>query len=80
MTVETIGRRQATLTSAAVFEAMRHPAPLLEVPRLLPRAAGLLGELLALVGIVFCIPFVILAFGIPVALCARLLLWAASAL
>jgi hypothetical protein len=38
------------------------------------RAAGFVGELLALVGIAYCIPFVILAIGLPVALGLRLLL------
>jgi hypothetical protein len=42
---------------------------------LLRRAAGLVGELLALAGIVLCFPLAILAVGIPIALCVRLLLW-----
>jgi hypothetical protein len=33
------------------------------------------GDLLAAVGIVFCIPFVILALATPVVLCVRGLLW-----
>jgi hypothetical protein len=33
------------------------------------------GDLLGTIGIVLCIPFVILAIGIPIALCLRLLLW-----
>lgn len=79
MTLDTIAPREATLTSA-VFETTRSPAPLLEVPGWLRRAAGVGGELLALMGIVFCVPFVILTIGIPVALSVRLLLWAAGAL
>ena len=33
------------------------------------------GDLLMLVGIVFCFPIVILAIGIPIALFVQLLLW-----
>ena len=33
------------------------------------------GEALALVGIVLCIPFVILAIGLPIVLFVRLLSW-----
>jgi hypothetical protein len=33
------------------------------------------GELVILVGIVFCLPLVILAVGIPIALAFQLLLW-----
>ncbi len=49
--------------------------PLLEMPGWLPRAARHVGDVLGLVGIVFCIPFVILAIGLPIALCLRLVLW-----
>ena len=34
-----------------------------------------LGDLLGLVGIAFCIPFVILAVATPVVLCVRGVLW-----
>jgi hypothetical protein len=34
-----------------------------------------IGDVIALAGIVFCIPFVILAIGIPIALVVQLLLW-----
>jgi hypothetical protein len=56
------------------------PTPLnqarsLVVPGPLRRAAEVIGELFAAVGIILCIPFVILAIGIPIALCVRLLLW-----
>jgi hypothetical protein len=74
MSLDTIGLREATLTSAGVATT-RNPAPLLVVPGPLRRAAGAVGELLALAGIVFSIPFVILGIGIPIALCVRLLLW-----
>jgi hypothetical protein len=52
---------------------MNFPPPL--VPGLLRRAAMAGGELLAALAIVLCIPFVILAIGIPIALCVRFLLW-----
>ena len=52
---------------------MNIPPPL--VPGLLRRAAMASGELLAALAIVLCIPFVILAIGIPIALCVRFLLW-----
>jgi hypothetical protein len=50
------------------------------VPGPLRRAAIVIGDLLAAVGIVLCIPFVILAIGTPVALCVRFLLWIAAML
>jgi len=49
-----------------------HP---LVVPRPFRRAAVAVGDLLAAVAIVLCMPFAILAIGIPVALCVRLLSW-----
>ncbi|HEU4891239.1 MAG TPA: hypothetical protein VFT47_06790 [Vicinamibacterales bacterium] len=67
-------RLEATLartTLATTFEhARRRPDP-----GSLRRAAAVVGDLLAAVAIVLCIPFVILAIGIPIALCLRLLLW-----
>jgi hypothetical protein len=39
------------------------------------RVAAIGGDLLALCGIVLCIPFVILGIGIPIALFVQLLLW-----
>jgi hypothetical protein len=47
----------------------------LVLPGPLRRAASTMGDLLGAVGLVLCIPFVILAIGIPIALCVRLLLW-----
>ena len=44
----------------------------------LRRVARATGDLLMAVGLVFCIPFVILAIGIPVALLLRGLLWIAG--
>jgi len=57
---------------------MNIPSPL--VPGLLRRAAMASGDLLAALAIVLCIPFVILAIGIPIALCVRFLLWSAGLL
>lgn len=44
-------------------------------PGSLRRAAGVVGDLLGVVAIVLCIPLVILAIGLPIALFVRLLLW-----
>ena len=44
-------------------------------PGLLRRAAVVAGDLMGLVAIAFCIPFVILAITTPIALFLRLLLW-----
>ena len=41
----------------------------------LRRAAPIVGNLLAAVGIVLCVPFVIMAIGIPIALAVRFLLF-----
>lgn len=41
----------------------------------LSRATVVVGDLLGAVAVVLCLPFVILAIGIPIALCVRLLLW-----
>ena len=64
----------ATLTTAALAP-MFDQARALVVPGRLRRAAVVVGDLLGAVAIVLCIPFVILAIGIPIALCVRLLLW-----
>jgi hypothetical protein len=68
------GPREATVTSKA-FATGLNPTSLLVVPGALRRASAVMGDLLALAGIVFCFPFVILGIGIPIALCVRLLLW-----
>lgn len=39
------------------------------------RAAVVVGDVLGAVAIVLCLPLVILAIGMPIALCVRLLLW-----
>ena len=74
MRLDTTGVRDATLTSAVLATPLGS-APPLEVPGSLRRIGGFVGDLLALGGIILCLPFVILAIAIPIALCVRLLLW-----
>ena len=64
----------ATLTRAAFATTVDHARSLI-VPGPLRRGAMVIGELLAAVGIVLCIPVVILVIGLPLALCVRFLLW-----
>ena len=64
----------ASSFSAAVATTFDQ-APVLKVPGLFRRAAVVVADLLGAVAIVLCTPFVILAIGIPIALCVRLLLW-----
>ena len=63
----------------AVAIAVDHPRPVV-VPGLLWRAASTIGDLLVGLLIVLCIPFLILALGIPIALGGRFLLWIAGML
>lgn len=65
---------QATMTSAGLAPTFSEARPLV-VPGRAWRAAVIVGDLFAAVGVVLCIPVVILAIGIPIALCVRLLLW-----
>jgi hypothetical protein len=65
---------EAALTRAALATTFDEARPLV-VPGRLWRAAVVVGDLLGAMAIVLCIPFVILAIGIPIALCVRLLLW-----
>ena len=44
------------------------------------RMAGAGGDALTLLGVVFAIPFVILAIGIPIALVVQLVLWVVRSL
>jgi uncharacterized membrane protein len=69
----------ATLTRSPFATAVDQARPLI-VPGLLRRAVLVVGDLLAAVGIVLCIPFAILAIGIPIALSVRFLLWIAGML
>lgn len=65
---------EATMTSAALATTFNESRPLV-VPGRLRRAAVIAGDLLGAVAVVLCVPFVILAVGIPIALGVRLLLW-----
>jgi hypothetical protein len=64
---------------SAVTTPADHPRPPIR-PGLLRRAASTIVDLLVGLGIVLCIPFVILALGIPIALVGRFLLWIAGML
>ena len=44
------------------------------------RAVLVIGEAVSAVGVVLCLPFVILAIGIPIAVSVRFLLWIAGML
>ena len=74
MTVATGHLDDATLTKTALATTF-DPARPLAVPRALRRSALAVGDLLAALALVLCIPFVILVIGTPIALCLRLLLW-----
>jgi hypothetical protein len=65
---------EAALTRAAITTTFDQ-ALALTVSGPFRRAAVVVGDLLGAVAIVLCIPFVILAIGMPIALCVRLLLW-----
>jgi len=67
----------ATLTRGPFATSVAKARPVI-VPGLLGRSALAIGDLLAAVGIVLCIPFVILALGMPIALSVRFLLWIAG--
>lgn len=62
------------LTRAALATTFDYASPLV-VPGLVRRVAMVIGDILSAVAIVLCIPFVILAIGLPLALCVRFLLW-----
>lgn len=62
------------MTTALATRFAPHAGPLV-VPGPLRRAAVLMGDLLAMLGMVLCVPIVILAIGMPVVLCVRFLLW-----
>ena len=74
MTSATSRPREGALTTtglATTFDDARS----LVVPGPRRRAAMVIGDLFAAVGVALCIPVVILAIGTPVALCVRFLLW-----
>ena len=74
MTFATNQPLPTTLARAPSATAVDHVRPLI-VPGFLWRAAMVIGDLLSAMGVVLCIPFVILAIGIPIALCVRFVLW-----
>jgi hypothetical protein len=74
VTFATNRAEEGTLTRAALATTFNQVRTLV-VPGPLRRVAVVIGDLFAALGIVLCIPLVILAIGIPIALCARLLLW-----
>jgi hypothetical protein len=74
VTFATSRLEEAPLTRTAVATTLHQARPL-AVPGSFRRAGVVIVDLLAAVGIVFCIPLVILGIGIPIAACVRLLLW-----
>ena len=74
MTLATGRLEDVALTRAALATTFNQAQPLV-VRGSLRRAAVVVGDLLGAVAIVLCIPLVILAIGIPIALCVRLLVW-----
>lgn len=74
MTFATARLEEAALTRAAPGRTFNQARPLV-VPGPLRRAAVVVGDVLAAVAVVLCVPFAILAIGTPIALCVRLLLW-----
>ena len=79
MSAVTTSARRGTLTSAPLTATLSQ-VPRVELFGSLTRAVGAVGEFLVLVGIVCCIPFVILGIGIPIALAVRFLLWVGGVL
>ena len=74
MTLVTARLEDAPLPRAALGTTLSQAGPL-AVPGRLWRSDVVVGDVLAAVALVLCIPFVILAIGIPIALFVRLLLW-----
>jgi hypothetical protein len=69
------GRLEEPMLTRAGLPATFNEARPLLVPGRLWRGAVVVGDLFGAMAIVLFIPFVILAIGIPIALCVRLLLW-----
>ena len=74
MTAATGPIAAATINTAGLGTSLIKARPLIVRGRLW-RATAAAGDLLGVTALVLCIPFVILAIGIPIALCVRLLLW-----
>jgi hypothetical protein len=79
VTVATSRLEKPTLTTTALATMFNQARPL-AVPGPLRRVTVVIGDLFAAAGIALCIPFIILAVGIPIALCLRLVLWIARLL
>ena len=69
------GRVEDVALTRAALAPLFDQSRALVVPGAFRRAAVAVGDLLGAVAIVLCLPFVILAIGIPIALFVRLLLW-----
>lgn len=65
---------RAPLARAAVAQGFNQARPI-DVPGPLRRAVAVVADVLAAAAIALCLPFVILAVGLPIALCLRLVLW-----
>ena len=74
MTFATARVEEATLTRGVLATTFSQARPL-GAPGRGRRTAVVVGDLFAGAAIVLCIPVVILAIGIPIALGLRLLLW-----
>lgn len=74
MTVATGRLEAAPISRAGLATPFNEVRPLIVAGRL-RRATVALGDLLGAVALVLSVPFVVLAIGIPIALCVRLLLW-----
>lgn len=76
MTVTTASRsfEDTTPTRAVLPTAFDH-APALVVPGPWQRVAAVVGDLLGGLVMLLSIPLAILAVGVPLALCVRLVLW-----
>ena len=68
-------RLEEGMLTSAVLPTTFSPARQSVVPSPLQRATLIIGDLFAALGLVLCIPLVILAIGMPIALFVRLLLW-----
>jgi hypothetical protein len=77
VTLATTPLGDATLTRTTLATTFGE-APALSVPGPLRRAAVVVGDLLGAAAIVLCLPFVILAIGMPIVLFVRLLFWIAG--
>jgi len=74
VTFATTHLEDATLARTSVATPFTDAGPRV-VPGPFRRAAVVVGDLLGVMAIVLCIPFVILALGMPIVLGVRLLLW-----